>query len=122
MTLSAGLAQLEEATPEVYEHLRQLGERFAKGLQDVFSRSDVPARIIATENIVSAHMTPDPVRNYRDLAKLDYDMRRRLMLAMFLEGHYAPWELQEMTVSAPMTNETIDDFLSSLEKVLHDKD
>jgi len=122
MTLSAGLAHMEEATPEVYEHLRQLGARFTKGLEDVFSKSDVPARIIATENIVSAHMTPNPVRNYRDLERLDHDMRRRLMLAMMLEGHYAAWQLQEMTVSAPMTNKTIDHFLSSLEKVLNDKD
>ena len=121
MTLSAGLAHMEEATPEVYEHLRQLGARFSEGLEDVFAKAGVPARIITTENMVSAHMTPDPVRNYRDLAKFNHDMRRRLMLAMTLEGHYAR-ELQEMTVSAPMTDAIVDDFLSSLEKVLGEKD
>ncbi|MCZ6866328.1 MAG: aspartate aminotransferase family protein [Chloroflexi bacterium] len=121
MTLAAGLAHMEEATPEVYDHLKQLGERLRVGLEDVFSRSDVPARIVATENIMSAHMTPDPVRNYRDILKFDREMRRRLMLGMMLEGHYAR-ELQEITTSAPMTNDTVDDFLASLEKVLQDKD
>ena len=47
-------------------------------------------------------------------------MRRRLMLGMLLEGQYAR-ELQEMTVSAPMTTATVDDFLAALEKVVHDK-
>lgn len=121
MTLSAGLAHMEEATPAVYEHLRQLGDRMRQGLEDVFSRSDIPARIVATENIVSAHMTPDPIRNYRDTAKFDHDMRNRLKVAMLLEGHYAR-ELSEMTTSAPMTNETVDSFLTSLEKVLGEKD
>ena len=119
--MAAGLAHMEEATPEVYDHLKQLGERLRVGLEDVFSRSDVPARIVATENIMSAHMTPDPVRNYRDILKFDREMRRRLMLGMMLEGHYAR-ELQEITTSAPMTNDTVDDFLASLEKVLQDKD
>ena len=121
MTLAAGLAHMEGATPEVYVHLKELGDRLRVGLEDVFARSNVPARIVATENIMSAHMTSDPVRNYRDVVKFDRDMRRRLMLGMFLEGHYAR-ELQEMTTSAPMTNETVDDFLASLEKVLNDKE
>jgi len=121
MALAAGLAHMEEATPEVYDHLKKLGSRLQKGMEDVFSRSDVPARIIATENIMSAHMTPDPVRNYRDILKFDKEMRRRLMLGMMLEGHYAR-ELQEITTSAPMTNETVDSFLTSLERVLQDND
>ncbi len=121
MTLAAGLAHMEEATPEVYVHLKALGERLRDGLEDVFARSNVAARVVYTENIMSAHMTADPVRNYRDIVKFDRDMRRRLMLGMFLEGHYAR-ELQEMTTSAAMTNETVDDFLASLEKVLNDKD
>jgi glutamate-1-semialdehyde 2,1-aminomutase len=121
MTLAAGLAHMEEATPEVYAHLKRLGKRLGDGLKDVFSRSDVPARIIVTENMVSAHMTAGPVRNYRDVFKLNMDMRRRLMLGMTLEGHYAR-EIQEITVSAPMTNKTVDSFVASMEKVLHDKD
>ena len=121
MTLAAGLAHMEEATPEVYTHLKALGERLRDGLEDVFARSNVAARVVYTENIMSAHMTADPVRNYRDIVKFDRDMRRRLMLGMFMEGHYAR-ELQEMTTSAAMTNETVDDFLASLEKVLNDKD
>ena len=121
MTLAAGLAHMEEATPEVYVHLKALGERLRDGLEDVFARSNVAARIVYTENIMSAHMTADPVRSYRDIIKFDKDMRRRLMLGMFLEGHYAR-ELQEMTTSAAMTTETVDDFLASLEKVLNDKD
>ena len=121
MTLAAGLAHMEEATPEVYVHLKALGERLRDGLEDVFARSNVAARVVYTENIMSAHMTADPVRNYRDIVKFDRDMRRRLMLGMFLEGHYAR-ELQEMTTSAAMTNETVDDFLASLEKVLNDTD
>ena len=121
MTLAAGLAHMEGATPEVYVHLKQLGDRLHVGLEDVFARSNVPARIVATENIMSAHLTPDPVRNYRDILNIDRDMRNRLKLGMFLEGHYAR-ELQELTVSAPMTNDTIDDLLASLEKVLNDKD
>ncbi len=121
MTLAAGLAHMEEATPEVYAHLKELGGRLTQGLKDVFSRSDVPARIVSTENIVSAHLTPDPVRSYRDILKFDRAMRHRLKLGMLLEGHYAR-ELQELTISSPMTNETVDDFLASLEKVLQDKD
>jgi glutamate-1-semialdehyde 2,1-aminomutase len=121
MTLAAGLAHMEGATPEVYVHLKQLGDRLKTGLEDVFARANVPARVVATENIMSAHLTTDPVRNYRDILKFDRAMRNRLKLGMFLEGHYAR-ELQELTVSAPMTNDTIDDFLASLEKVLNDKD
>ena len=121
MTLAAGLAHMEEATPEVYAHLKALGERLRDGLEEVFAKANVPVRIVYTENIMSAHMTADPVRNYRDIIKFDKDMRRRLMLGMFMEGHYAR-ELQEMTTSAAMTNETVDDFLASLEKVLNDKD
>ena len=121
MTLAAGLAHMEGATPEVYVHLKELGGRLRVGLEDVFARSNVPARIVATENIMSAHLTSDPVRNYRDILNIDREMRNRLKLGMFLEGHYAR-ELQELTVSAPMTNDTIDDFLASLEKVLNDKD
>ena len=121
MTLAAGLAHMEEATPEVYAHLKALGERLRDGLEEVFAKANVAVRVVYTENIMSAHMTADPVRNYRDIIKFDRDMRRRLMLGMFMEGHYAR-ELQEMTTSAAMTTETVDDFLASLEKVLNDKD
>jgi len=121
MTLAAGLAQMEEATPEVYDHLRQLGERLRKGMEDVFSRSDVPVRIVATENMMGAHMTSGPVRNYRESLKTDKQMRRRLMLGMMLEGHFIRG-FQGITTSLPMTSDTVDGFLSSLENVLHDKD
>ncbi|SVA49531.1 uncharacterized protein METZ01_LOCUS102385 [marine metagenome] len=120
MTLAAGLAHMEGATPEVYAHLKTLGDRLAKGMGDVFSNSDIPVQILHRDNITSAHLTPDPVRNYRDILKFDKEMRRRLMLGMLLEGQYAR-ELQEMTVSSPMTTATIDDFLGALEKVVHDK-
>lgn len=121
MTLAAGLANMEAATPELYAHLRKLGDRLASGLREVFAKAGIPAQIVHTENITSVHLTPDPVRTYRDTATFDRNMRRRLMLGMYLEGHYAR-ELQELTVSAPMTETTVDGFLTSLETVLNDRD
>ena len=121
MTLAAGLAQMEEATHEVYDHLRQLGDRLRVGIENVFSSSKVPARVVTTENMISVHITPNPVRNYRDSLKTDRTMLRSLTLGMMLEGHYAGG-LQGITTSAPMTNDTVDNFVTSLEKVMHDSD
>ncbi len=43
------------------------------------------------------------------------------MLGMMLEGHFIRG-FQGITTSLPMTSDTVDGFLSSLENVLHDND
>ncbi|MBM3926270.1 MAG: aspartate aminotransferase family protein [SAR202 cluster bacterium] len=121
MTLAAGLAHMEEATPDVYKHLKAIGKRMADGLETVVKKSKFPGRVLYLENMITVHMTTSPVRNYRDILKFDQQMRRRMMLAMTMEGHYCR-EMQEMTVSSPMTNAIIDDFIADFEKVVAAKE
>lgn len=122
LTLAAGWATMKAATPEVYDYMKQLNDRLAKGVGDVFTRAQIPCSIVSHNNIMTAHLTDTPIRDYRSASsKTTGDLNNRLSLALMMEGYLARG-LSELTISEPMTETIIDDFITTLERVIHEED
>ena len=57
VVMAAGLATLEQLTPEAFAHLNGLGERLRDGLNDLFVRKGIAAQAVGTGSLFSVYFT-----------------------------------------------------------------
>ena len=82
----AGLAALEQLTPEVYRDLDAKGDRLRSGLREVFDAHDVAAQVNGIGSLFAIHFTSVPVRDYRSLLTADRGRSRDLFLGLLNNG------------------------------------
>src|SRR4051794_26376905 len=63
--LAAGIACLEQLTPEVHERMQKLGERARVGIDAIGAKYGVPLHATGFGHILAMHWAPEPVVDYR---------------------------------------------------------
>lgn len=107
LTLAGGLAVLRELTPEVYTRLARLGDSLRAGLAQAFRAAGVAGCVTGVASLANIHLTPGPVRNFRDAARGPRELFAQLHLAMLNRGVYmAPRGM--MNLSVPMGEAEVD--------------
>ena len=71
ITMTAGLATLQQLTPEAFDHINGLGERLRSGLAALFARKKIAAQVVGTGSLFGFHFTDEPMLTYRALARAD---------------------------------------------------
>src|SRR5205823_5720742 len=66
--MAAGLACMQELTPDVFAELNRKGERVAEQLSEVFASHGVPAQINGVGSLLAIHFSDKPVVDYRAVA------------------------------------------------------
>ncbi|HEY7425650.1 MAG TPA: aminotransferase class III-fold pyridoxal phosphate-dependent enzyme [Gemmataceae bacterium] len=87
---AAGLATLEVLRqPGTFERLSALGERLARGLQQVGADTGVPLQVLGDGPVLQTYFTgPGPLRNHRDLLRADRGKAVRFGHELIRRGVY----------------------------------
>ena len=84
--MAAGLAAMNELTPDVYEELNRKGARVAEMLVEVFASHSVPVQVNSVGSLFALHFTDRPVVDYRGVAGSDQKRTRDFFLALVNHG------------------------------------
>lgn len=88
MTMMAGIAALEDLTPDAFTHLDRLGELFDAGIRDCFARHGVTSQITGLGSLRRIHLSATPLSDFRSTFAAGDGPRRvaALARALFDEG------------------------------------
>jgi glutamate-1-semialdehyde 2,1-aminomutase len=117
LPLAAGIAALDQMTPDLYPRLNALGDRLRGALREIFAEMGVPAQVTGVGSVFSVHFTEEEVWDYLAYARANKQALRVMFLAWLLRGIF-------MTsrglgcLSAPMTEAEIDEFLGTTRDIL----
>ncbi len=117
--LAAGLAQVEQLTPETHEHMNALGERFRAGVRDIAERVDVPLQATGAAHMFGLHWTRTPVVDFDTTQTSDRAVISGLMLHLINEG-FLVFLAGTGTLNAAMSEQDVDSALSTIESSIRE--
>jgi glutamate-1-semialdehyde 2,1-aminomutase len=117
-SLAAGIAALEQLTPEVHARVQAIGDRARNGIDELGRRYGVPLHSSGLGHLFGMHWAPERVVDYRTRMQSDRQKIVNLHLALMNEGYYQ-MSLGYFLISTEIGEEEIDGFLSALERALH---
>ena len=117
LAMLAGSVTMEHLTPEVYDHLEELGEKVRRGIREVCTELEVPVQATGLGSLFGLHFIDRPVRTWRDVAVGNKDLGKRVFLGLLNEGIQVSPNLVG-SVSNPMGAAEVDAFTSALRAVL----
>jgi glutamate-1-semialdehyde 2,1-aminomutase len=120
--LAAGVAQLEQLTPEVHQHIETLGEQARSGVNAMATRLGVPLQATGLGQFFGLHWTSVPVVDIDSAFTSDADVIGKIALGLCNEGYLLFYFNVMGVLSLPMTAEDIDGFLRALEVTLKEND
>lgn len=86
ISLVAGATALELLTDEAIRLLNRQGESLRQQVRTAFEDVGLPAQVTGLGSLFAIHLTPQPVKSYRDTMQADADLRHRIFLGLFKEG------------------------------------
>lgn len=86
ISLVAGATALELLTDEAIRLLNRRGESLRQQVRTAFEDVGLPAQVTGLGSLFAIHLTPQPVKSYRDTMQADADLRHRIFLGLFKEG------------------------------------
>ncbi|MBI3076093.1 MAG: aspartate aminotransferase family protein, partial [Deltaproteobacteria bacterium] len=117
VVLAAGVAVLEQLTPEVYTHLNALGDTLRAECRGLFDRLGVAAQVTGAASMFALHLTAEEVVDYRSAATADKEAFHTLFLALLNEGIFLTSRGMG-SLNAAMTGAEVQEFVTALERVL----
>ena len=117
---AAGIATLRELRDHSpYEHLEQLSQRLAGGLQAAATAAGVPHRLARVGSMMTLFFNPHEVLDWEGAARSDTQRFAKYFWGLLDRGVYMPCSQYEaLFVSAAHTNDDIDATLVAAEQVL----
>jgi glutamate-1-semialdehyde 2,1-aminomutase len=86
ISLVAGATTLGLLTGEAIRLLNVRGESLRHQIRMAFEDFDLPAQVTGLGSLFAIHLTPKPVKSYRDMMRSNADLRHRIFLGLFKEG------------------------------------
>ena len=115
--MAAGLAAMNELTPDVYEDLNRKGARVCEQLAEVFASHGVAVQVNGAGSLLALHFTDQPVVDYRSMAAADKKRARDLFLGLVNHGVLmAPRTMGAL--STPMDEQDIQAFVDAVDSVV----
>jgi glutamate-1-semialdehyde 2,1-aminomutase len=120
LTMAAGLAALEDLSPDELDRINRLGDRLRAGFNAVFKSAGIRGQATGIGSLSHLHLWDGPMRNARDSVRGFMEGGRLpnlLHLGMMRRGIY-PAGRQMYCISTPMGEEHVDRAVSALEETL----
>lgn len=119
LTMVAGLAAMEQMTPEAYARLDALGERLRRRANAAFEAAGEPAQLTGDGSLFRILLTPEPIVDYRSSqrGKAPSERMARLHLSLLDEGIIVSRDGLGC-LSTPMSEAEVDQFVGALERSL----
>jgi glutamate-1-semialdehyde 2,1-aminomutase len=119
MTMAAGLATLEELTPEAYARLELMGRDLKSKLDTLFGEQGAAIQVNQVGSIFNLHFSNTPVTDYATYARSDRELAGRLHLAALNHGVALAGRCMGC-LSTPMSGAEIDTFVDAIRLAIHD--
>jgi glutamate-1-semialdehyde 2,1-aminomutase len=119
--LAAGLACLEQLTPEVHQHIQATGDQLREGIDGLGSRLGVPLHATGLGHLYGLQWAEERVVDYRTRMNSDGEKIANIMLGLLNEGVYQ-YSFGTLLIGASHGDAEIDEFLDKLEHALHNVD
>lgn len=116
--LAAGIATIEQLTPEVHARVQAVGERMRRGIDEIGEKYGIPLHATGFGHLYGMHWAPERVVDYRTRMLDDNEKLANIMLGLLNEGVYQ-YSFATLLLSAEHGDEEIDEFLAALERALH---
>ena len=116
--LAAGLACLEQLTPEVHERIQATGEYLREGINELGSRFGIPLHATGLGHLYGLQWAEERVIDYRTRMQSDGEKVANIMLGLLNEGVYQ-YSFGTLLIGASHGYVEIDEFLAKLERALH---
>jgi glutamate-1-semialdehyde 2,1-aminomutase len=117
-SLAAGIACLEQLTPEVHERIQAVGDRAREGVDELGRTYGVPLHSSGLGHLFGLHWAPERVVDFQTRMQNDRGKIVNLHLALMNEGYYQ-MSLGYFLISATHGEQEIDGFLAALDRSLH---
>ncbi len=117
MTAAAGVATLEQLTPEVYADLETKGESLREKLRALFAEIEAPVGVTGAASLFALQFTTEQVTDYRSYATNDKAMLQTMFMGLLNEGFVMSTRCAG-NVSTVHTDEDIDAFVAAVRRVL----
>ena len=118
LVMVAGLATLQQLTPEAFAHLNALGDRLREGLDRVFAASGVGAHAVVLGSLFSIYFTDETPWTQREMAAANNAWIHPLFLSLLEQGYFLGHNLSMCCLSAAMENEHVDGLVEAVGNVL----
>ncbi|MGD9765225.1 MAG: aspartate aminotransferase family protein [Candidatus Binatia bacterium] len=119
LTMAAGLATLDEMTPERYAHLERLGSELRDKLAALFASIGLAAQVNQVASLFNVHLTDQPVTSYAAASAGDRTLLNELYVAML--NHGVAFTGRGMgCLSTPMGSGELDAFVDAARRALRD--
>jgi glutamate-1-semialdehyde 2,1-aminomutase len=117
LSLAAGIACLEQLTPEVHAQVQAIGDRARNGIDELGHKYDIPLHSSGLGHLFGMHWAPERVVDYPTRMQSDRQKIVNLHLALMNQGYYQ-MSLGYFLISTEVGEEEIDGFLAALEQSL----
>ncbi|NQW20129.1 MAG: aspartate aminotransferase family protein [Chloroflexi bacterium] len=117
MTAAAGVATLENLTPEKYEYLNHLGESLRSKLRALFAELEVPMGVTGIASLFALQFTSTEVVDYRTFATNDKNMLKIMFIGLLNEGFLMSNRCAG-NISTVHTEDDVDAFVQAVRNVL----
>lgn len=119
ITMTAGIATMEQLTDPMFRRLNGMGDRLRDRLSQLGRRHEVPMQVTGVGSLFKIHFSASPVRDYRSTLQAS----NLLHTALFLFGLNRGLFLSEggrCCVSAAMGDSEVTQYLGTVEEFLAD--
>ncbi|MCA1595414.1 MAG: aminotransferase class III-fold pyridoxal phosphate-dependent enzyme, partial [Chloroflexi bacterium] len=118
---AAGLATLEQLTPEVYQQLDSMADRLAVGLQQVCARQRVPASLNRVGSMMTLFFNRDSPTDFTSVTASDTALYAAVHQGLLRRGvYFPPSAFEAFFVSTAHTEADIDATLAAFGEALGD--
>jgi glutamate-1-semialdehyde 2,1-aminomutase len=115
--LAAGIACLEQLTPEAHARLQALGQRARDGIDELGRRHGLPLHATGFGHLFAMHWAEERVTNLATAQQDDRGTIINIGLALCNEGYYL-FSFGSFVLSTAVTEADVDGFLAATERSL----
>jgi glutamate-1-semialdehyde 2,1-aminomutase len=120
LTAAAGVAQLEQLTPELIGRINRLGESLAGGMRDVFKRHKIRGQVTGIGSLMNVHFSPVPIIDGKTSKEHNNKEALHLFhLSLTNKGILTP-ERGMFCISAPMSETEVGIAVDAVESTVTD--
>ncbi len=117
VAMAAGLATLEELTPDAYRHLDKTGHAIMEGMSKAAEKAGVVAQVVGVGSVFHIYFTDRSVVDAESADSANTLLQRCFDLNMVVRGIY-PAKAHCSFVSTPVTQTEVDQTIEAVEDTL----
>ena len=120
LAAAAGVAQMEQVTPQLIGRINQLGESLAADIRGVFQKASIKGQVTGIGSLQNVHFSPVPVVDGRTARESNNpDLMHLFHLSLLNRGIFTP-DRGLFCISSPMTQKEMTAAVQAVEDTVTD--